>query len=232
MITSNRSLNNKRGSFTVFAVMIFAAVLMAVTAAINAAIGVSYKGALISLGRVWGKSLLGEYDLFLKDRYGILGFYSNDYMAEEKLGFYADYSFSDKSYVHIESIKADTENYSLADIENLRQQIEDACLYGAEPKSYKLTSPGGGNVTAAGHESGAGTGVSSAGDRYISSLWIERGLPSYGKTKKLYLTELVERIKSGFSADSIIGQLASDRYIFKFFKNYTDDKGLGDTYFN
>ena len=39
--------------------MIFAAVLMAVTAAINAAIGVSYKGALISLGRVWGKSLLG-----------------------------------------------------------------------------------------------------------------------------------------------------------------------------
>ena len=215
-----------------FAVMIFAAVLMAVTAAINAAIGVSYKGALISLGRVWGKSLLGEYDLFLKDRYGILGFYSNDYMAVEKLGFYADYSFSDKSYVHIESIKADTENYSLADIENLRQQIEDACLYGAEPKSYKLTSPGGGNVTAAGHESGAGTGVSSAGDRYISSLWIERGLPSYGKTKKLYLTELVERIKSGFSADSIIGQLASDRYIFKFFKNYTDDKGLGDTYFN
>ena len=37
--------------------MIFAAVLMAVTAAINAAIGVSYKGALISLGRVWENTI-------------------------------------------------------------------------------------------------------------------------------------------------------------------------------
>ena len=48
----------------------------------------------------------------------------------------------------------------------------------------------------------------------------------------MYLTELVERIKAGFSADSIIGRLAADRYIFKFFKDFTDDKGLGDTYFN
>ncbi len=212
-ITSSRRLGNKRGSFTIFAAMLFASVMIAVMAAINAAIGVSYEGALNSLGRVWGKSILGEYDLFLKDRYGIMGFYGNDYSVEEKLKFYSDYSFSEKKYVEVKSIQADTYSYSPENIKNFKKQIEDACLYGAEPSAYSLKA-------------------SASENRYIESLWIKEGLPSYGRTKRLYLAELIERIKEGLEAEDVIGRLATDRYIFKFFKNYADDKKLGDTYFN
>lgn len=196
--------------------MLFAAVMMAATAAINAGIGVFYKGAAGSLGRVWGKSILAEYDLFLKERYGIFGFYGNDHSSAEKLKFYADYSFSGKKYIKTCDISAETGKYSLSAAENLKEQIRDAVLYGTEPEAYGTSSENPRRKE----------------NRYIESLWIKKSLPSYGKTKNLYIAELAEKIKGGLNADSAAGQLAADRYILKFFKNYADGKDLGKTYFD
>ena len=63
-------------------------------------------------------------------------------------------------------------------------------------------------------------------------MWVERGLPSYGKTEKIYLIELIEAIKDGINFDSITGDMVLDKYIFTFFKNKMNQKQLGDTYFN
>lgn len=235
---------NKKGSFTVFATMIFAAVLIAAVAAVNAAVGVSYKGAVNSLGKVWGKSILGEYDLFLKERYGIFGFYGNDHSTGEKLKVYADYSFAGKERVEAEDIRADAEKYSLDKTGPLKEQIKDAVSYGAEPKSYGTPKSYGGPKfyetpkSSSGGKGALGTSSEARGkiyekteDRYIKSKWIEKNLPSYGKTGKLYLTELVNKITDG-GIGELAGQLAVDRYILKFFKNHVNGGGLGETYFS
>lgn len=214
----SKRVSGKEGSFTVFAAMLFASVLLAVIAALNAALQVSEEGMINSLGKLWGKSLLGEYDIFLKERYGIFGFYGYDYLAEEKLRFYSQYSFSDKRYIDVDEIWAHTGKYSLAGTDMLKEQIQEAVLYGAVPKKYKTSYIQDEN--------------SGENGRHIENEWIRKGLPSYGKTDRLYLTELIQKIKSGISAESLAGNAAADRYIFDFFKNKMTDDDLGDTFFN
>ena len=211
---------NKKGSFTVFALMLFMSVLIAVIAAINAACNVALQGTVNSLGKLWSESILGEYDLFLKDRYGIFGFYGYDHLIEEKLRFYSNYSFYDKKHIKVKEIKADVDSYSLINMPILKKQIEEAVIYMAKPKEYKIMTE---NTEVDGTRTE---------NRYIKSLWVERGLPSYGKTEKIYLIELIEAIKDGINFDSITGDMVLDKYIFTFFKNKMNQKQLGDTYFN
>lgn len=225
----SKRFKSRSGSFTVFAVMLFMAVLLAVTAAINAAVSVCNIGAVNSLGRLWGKSILGEYDLFIKERYGILGFYGNDYIAEEKLDFYSQYSFSEKKHIKVNDIWALTGEYSLDREEKLKEQIEDAVLYDAKPQVRSKISMQ--------EQRGASENLHDVqnnrqAERYIDSEWIKKSLPSYGKTGGFYLTELVNKIKSGLNIDKAAGQLAADIYIFRFFKSLGNDRALGETYFN
>lgn len=215
----NRSLRSRKGSFTVFAVMLFTAVLAAVTAAISGALSVSNIGAVNSLGKLWGKNILAEYDLFLKDRYGIFGFYGNDYVAEDKLKFYSDYSFSEKKHIDISIIKADAESYSLDKPVMLKKQIKDAVLYGSKPRSYSLST----DRTQA--------DLPEEKTRSIESPWIKENLPSYGKTDKLYISELADKVRYGLSPDKATSQMAEDKYIFSFFKDIMNERNLGETYF-
>jgi len=46
------------------------------------------------------------------------------------------------------------------------------------------------------------------------------------------ISSLVEKLKEGMSISSLIGEAAEDIYIFRFFKDYMDDRELGETYLN
>lgn len=57
---------NKRGSFAVFTVMIFVSMIVLLTASIDSARDIAVESTVRSFGRLWGKSILAEYDIVLK----------------------------------------------------------------------------------------------------------------------------------------------------------------------
>ncbi len=213
---SKKFLTNKKGSFIVLAVMIFTALLILIFAVIKVSLDTALNSTVNSLGILWGKSILGEYDLFLKDRYGILGFCGDNYSVEEKLDFYSQYSFAKKKYIKVNSIRASVEDYRLDDLEEFKAQIGEIVMHGIKPVKYKdLDSKN-----------------TQDSDRYINSLWIKENLPSFGKAERFYLAEIVSKIKSGIKAEDMINEIATDKYILDFFKTCMHEIDLGKTYFN
>ena len=79
----------KKGSFIIFLTLAFSAVLIMVYAVIRASGQQAIGSTAQNFGRLWGRSILAEYDRTLKDRYGLFGFYGNEFLVEEKLDFYA-----------------------------------------------------------------------------------------------------------------------------------------------
>ena len=205
---------NKKGSFAVFATMLFLALIMAMWAIINAAGEIAIASSINSFGHVWSKSILGEYDIELKNRYGLLAFYDNEYSVETKLKKYMDYSLDSKPYIDYETPKCSLDEYNLSNTSTLLGQIEIVSLEETSPviKHYEDSS----NVEG----------------RYISNPCIIECLPSYNKADKLYVVSLANKIKSGASITSLMDNASIDKYIFNFFKDYMNMRDLGKTYFN
>lgn len=206
---------NRRGSFALFAAMAFSAVLIMVMAAIKSSGDMAIGSAVRAFGSLWGKSVLGEYDVYLKERYGILAFCGNEFSVGEKLDMYMDYSFKEKEYISCEKPQCSLEGYGLAETDNLKKQIEDIILSGCKPAKKEEGEQEEPHV-----------------QRYISSPWILKSLPSCGKTEKTYILGLITKIKAGAGVKELLGKVAVDKYIFTFFKDYMDDRDLSDTYFS
>lgn len=208
---------NKKAYFSVFAVMLFAALIAGIFVIINSAGALAVSSSVNSFGVLWGKSILGEYDLKLMEKYGLMAFYGDKYSLEEKLLKYVDYSFGEKEYISYERPVCELDKNSLADTENLLKQIKIISLESVVPKAdrQEKTPLSSEEVTL----------------RTISNPWIIKNLPSYDKTKKFYVAGLVEKIKSGIDLKEIAESGAIDRYIFTFFKDYMEEKNLSETYF-
>lgn len=208
---------NKKGSFAVFAIMAFAAIIIVIFAAIKSAGIHAMDSVMTSFGRLWGKSILAEYDIYLKERYGILAYRGDEYSVEQKLEKYLNYSFEDKEYMDLGQVNCDLEGCSLLTTANLKEQIEKIVLGSIRPDKS---------------EKGRTDEEQRPNNRYISSEWILKGLPSYGKTESTYLGGIINKIKAGVGINSISETMTTDKYILSFFKDYVDDRDLRETYFN
>lgn len=209
---------DKRGSFAVFTVMAFFSITILLAAAIKSAGDSAISSAVCGFGRLWGKSILAEYDIFLKERYGLLAFMGDDISTARRIDFYKDYSLEGKEYIDSEAAECFLGGYALTETENLKDQIEKIVLSGLKPKKDS-------------HSDASKEEEAISENRYITGRWIIEGLPSYGKTEKSYLSELVSKIKAGISVSGITGNAATDRYISLFFKNNVEHKELKETYF-
>ena len=217
-------IKSKRGSLAVFAVMAFTASLIMLGAATKAAGQAATASALSGFGRLWGLSVLGEYDLELKERYGIFAFRGNEEEVSDKLDDYADRTLGEKSYIDYGGADCRLSGYSLAETENFSAQVKKIVVAGVRPAAKIQESAGG--------EGGTAQEDASLGRRRVEAEWIKKGLPSYGKTDKTYLGGVISKLKAGLSAESISGGLAVNDYITTFFKARADDRELGETYFN
>ncbi len=129
--------HSKKGMTSVFLVMILASMLMVAGLFIYASsqvAGRSYADAVLDLA---GRSILSEYDIQLQKKYGIFAFRTNESTTEEKLKFYANYSFHnnyikeilrgrdylDPLKLELESVNVDLKGYSITDTDNFEQQI-------------------------------------------------------------------------------------------------------------
>ncbi|MBO4235908.1 MAG: hypothetical protein J5928_05690 [Firmicutes bacterium] len=164
---------DKRGSFTVYASIIAAAMCILIFALISSAQKMYVDGIVPALGRLHASSILGEYDKELYDRYGILAFYGTDASVSSKLEVLHGYTFDDKPYIDCEVDYVDLYKYSLADQNVLMDQIR---LCGVENLATSVLGSREkfiGFVDETLVESG----------RKIKSDRVIRFLPSYGRTE-------------------------------------------------
>jgi len=211
----HRYFKRKEGSFTICALMLFSAILIMLIVLINNAAGLLTQGMCDNFGTLWSKNIMGKYDLYLKENYGILAFYGNDYLVEEDIKGYSEYSFQDKKHIKVKKIKGDLSSYNLASVSMMEEAIKEAMKSGQEPDRCEKDSA----------EESVNT------DRKVTAEWIVKGLPSYGHIDEPYVMGLLNQIKAGIGARSLIKQQIIDRYIFKFFKDYTEDRDLPETFF-
>ena len=136
--------HSKRGTTSVFLMMILASILMLAGLFVHAsseAAGRSYADAVLDLA---GRSILSEYDLPLQNRYGIFAVHTDESQAEEKIKYYADYSFHDNYLkeairghkymdtlnLDLESIHVNLKGYSMTDTTLFEKQILEYMKYG------------------------------------------------------------------------------------------------------
>ena len=129
--------HSRKGTTSVFLMIILASMLMTVGLFIHAAVlaaGRSYADAVFDLA---GRSILSEYDLQLQKRYGLFAVHTDETEAEEKIEYYSDYSFHD-NYIkeafrgrnhkdvlrlELESVCVNLKGYSLTDTNLFEKQI-------------------------------------------------------------------------------------------------------------
>ncbi|MGN0718755.1 MAG: DUF5702 domain-containing protein [Anaerovoracaceae bacterium] len=220
---------NRRGSFTVQIVLLFSAMLILTWAVLSAAGDLAIYSTAEDFGRLWGTSILAEYDLNLKDRYGLFGFYGDTVTVERKLDAYAVYTFGEKAYIEYGGAVCSLDDYSLTEPEQLKQQMSDAVLFGSRPHGLHRAEDRAAGT--AGTAETHGITVSSSGSRTITSRWILDSLPSAGDGGDADVTGLVSQIKSGKGLSALLGSSMVNQYILTYFQHYRSTGDLGDTYF-
>lgn len=163
-----------------------------------------------NLGRLWGNSIIAEYDRELKERYGFTGYYGNIQSVKEKLELYSDYSFKGKGYIKVGDIECELDEFKLAEPGQIQDQIKHILLSGWTPEKDKISDDEDKDKEV--HEESR--------NRYISAPWILDALPS-NRTK---------RANSGGYIS--IGGALEIEYIFLAFKDYVDKRELAKTYFD
>lgn len=220
-------LIGKKGSVTVFVMMLGSTVISMMVLFIMFAETALVKTGASYLGELWGKSILAEYDRSLFERYGLLSYIGDEDIVRSKLEFYKDYTFGNKSYasVNVEEIKIYP--YSLQQTDNLLEQIK---------KNYVLEKIGElGSVKRVQGMRYDAEDKSSEDPRCITNQRIIGGLPSYGRISKDLLSQAEEFIKSLTSLKDIVKKGTDsyliNSYIDSKFRNVYSSMGSGESFF-
>lgn len=247
------NIRSRKGSYTVYVTIFFSGMLILIFAVLKSAAAGGIASTTENFGRLWGTSILAEFDINLQKRYGIYGFLGEESLLEEKLNKYAAYSFDEQDFIEYDGAHCSLDGYSLCETEIMKKQMSDAVLALNQPEPlYRdseangggyASSDGSGSAGSAGSlgstGSAGGSGgsggfsgeTSQFGQRRITSSWILQNLPSAGSRDEVSVTEAVEKIKKGLSLEAIAGKAAVNQYILRFFRHYRSDESVGDTYF-
>ena len=217
-----KRLHNKRGSYIILLTISLCAMMILVYAVFYASGQAAIGSTVRSFGALWGRSVLGEYDRVLKERYGIFAFYADPLLTERKLDAYTDYTCRGKTYLHSQGARVELEGYSITEAENFETQIKEAVLAGVRPSP--LSAPPAETSGEAGN-----------GNRSISSRWILDSLPSAGSSQGVDVAALIRQIKAEISLKSMLSRAADAQYVFTYFRHALSDEAqvrqLGDTFF-
>lgn len=214
------NLRNKKGSFAVFAVMSFSTMLILIFAVIRVSGELAVESASKHFGRLWGKSILAEFDIKLKERYGLTAFYGSEYEVAEKLDFYAGYTFDEKPYVEYGGAECNLSEYCLTDEGIFVRQLEEITVSGIKPDISD------------GIFKHADDRIDYKEGRRITSGWILGGLPSKNQKGGIGVFSIIEKIRSENGFSEMISQTAENIYIFNFFRHKLTDSDLGKTFFD
>ncbi len=118
--------SNERGSTTVFTAIIMASIVMLAVMLVTFSKEKAETGRADSLLSLSARSVLSQYCIPLKERYGIMAMDTTPLKIENGLRFYMMQNDPD---LNIESINANMQGYILSDIENIESEIEEYFLF-------------------------------------------------------------------------------------------------------
>lgn len=170
--------NNKKGVTAVFLTIIAGAVLSCVIVFIQlaaSAASVSYCGNLFNLA---GRSVLSEFDLELKSRYGIIAFSRDGSSIAEEIKRYVKYTVTDDRYIRLGEVSVDLKDYCLMDCEIFEEQVTESVNF----KNLIVEEETGGPVE--------------TGERTLRNSKTINALPSKGMTDTPSVHALVSNIKN------------------------------------
>ena len=215
-------IRNKRGSVTIFIMLFMVSLIMMSLAFIREAKNAAVRGSFGALGNLWCDSILAEYDQNLQDRYDIFAFYGLQPEISSKLRFYAGRSVLDKRYVSMSGVNVYLAGHSLMDTDNFRKQIVRAAAF---RKAGKLA----GRINE--FEDHGPVQPRTEGGRALMT-----DLPSGGTERSVSAASFRHAVENAGSLGNIITESGNryleDQYAFMYFKDRSDDRGLGKTYLN
>lgn len=116
---------NKRGSAMVFLSFILSAMVLLTAAFVYIAREKALSGYGDGLFGLAARSILSEFNVELKDRYGIFVFEKNGTEVQEDIRNYMNYSLQPNDYARLEEVKIRFGDHSLGNPEVLKKQILD-----------------------------------------------------------------------------------------------------------
>ena len=221
---TKKNIQNKSGSITIMVMIFFIGLLTLIFAFINASSEIAIKSTCESFGKVWGRSILAEFDLNLQGRYGIFAFRGFEGEIDKKLDYYASNSFNQKDYIEFKGCNSYLASYSMLNLDIFKDQIialgkivkiKDA-LNKSESDDNKTYKP--------------------VDNKIINNQKILNSLPSSGIKTSISINNVAEIIKKGFSIKEIFNQSSNayyeNQYISSYFNDYLDVKKPEISYFN
>ncbi len=212
---------NKRGSVTVFICVFFVSLVMMIFTFTGVSKEKAVAGSTKALCSLWADSVLAEYDLNLQKRYQIFGFYGYPAEIKEKLTFYAKDSFDRKKYIDYQIKNCSLYDYCLINTGVMEKQLEAA---GKLAFTEKFQKPEKTITPVLGYTGPAAASV------------IFDDLPSEGSKKGYSLSAVKNLLKGASSIGTALEKTGKNwwinQYIFAYFKDASDDKDLGETYFS
>lgn len=215
---------NKRGSTSIFLMIILAAMISVTFLYIRASVTVAAVGYCDGLLNLSARSVLSEYNRELKDEYGIFAFYGTERDIEDTMKLYINYTLDENPYLTLGSIRADISEESLLNVNAFEREIIEYTKYAMARGFIEETV----------ELSGGGEGIIPvSGDRVLRNKRVISALPSgvLGADGG-FLAGAIEGLGS---ADDIFrkgsNRFFTNQYIMMHFKNAQNQSTGKDTFF-
>lgn len=211
---------NKKGSVTVFICIFFVTLVFMILTFADASRKSALKSSVEALSGLWADSILAEYDLNLQKRYNLFGFYGYPSDVKRKIEFYAGDSFDSKKYITYQLTSCSLYDYALANVETAEKQMAAA---GKLAFTRNFIEPESQIQPVCGYQ---GT---------VSFEKLFTDLPSAGASD----SSVAARAAALLSGKNSIGEVLQktgtgwlvNQYLMAYFKDASEDKGLGPTWF-
>lgn len=131
----NINFHTKKGSVSVFLMMIIMSFLLIIGVYTESAAGTAARSYADSVFDLAGRSVLSEYDPYLKCDYGIFGMTGDEQSISEKIRWYAEESFNktngeiDMLNITVKDISVDLSAHVLTNLDSFEKQIKDYMKY-------------------------------------------------------------------------------------------------------
>ena len=220
---------NKKGSSTIFLVMVLSSMILLTIAFVQVTIRVSGESTGQSVALLSGRSILSEFDRNLKEEYGLFAFRGESGALSTQMDFYMTPFYQDNPYYRLGRTKIDTTNYRLSNPQVLQDSVIEYMLYAAAKKLVDLVVIQEGETVGREPE----IPLYPVG-RVLRNRKIIETLPSYALGEE---PSILDTVKAGLSDWKDVFRNSSknflvNQYIMMNFKNAQADIPGRETFFN
>lgn len=217
-------MRNKRGSTSVFLTVILASMIALTLMYIRGAMSVATMGYSDAVLNLAGRSVLSEFNVKLKDDYGILAFKGSSEDIERKLSYYANYTFDKNNYINMKSVSVNNDAGCLINTNVFEKEVVDYSRYAM---ARGIIKDGHG-------EKDNGVVSSSESNRTLRNKKVLQDLPSEvlgpnGGTWKAVIDGLSD---TGKVFEKGTDNFFVNRYIMTMFKNLRNQSIDRESFFN